>query len=293
MRTVLLFALPEEHASFRTTTGPWRLTCRTPFKTFRCTTLSHDLVLVETGMGREPLCEALSWLLELPHPDLIISAGFAGSLSEHLSVGDGCLGEAFVCFDEDHEEQWSGEIARAALPDAASENRDDLASAMECRPLTTFHLKRGSERLRQWLPVTGRYSFQQARIVTVTRPQQKVSLAHRFADGTSLMDMESYYAVRFCFERRIPFLAVRVVSDGLEDELDFDLGAISDDQGKVRVSRVVASVIRSPRLIKSYYHAWRRSRTAARSLGNFLARVLALPEKDLEDLVKSLTYYAS
>ncbi len=293
MRTVLLFALPEEHASFRTTTGPWRLSCRTPFKTFCRNTISQDLVLVETGMGREPLCEALSWLLEHPRPDLIISAGFAGSLSEHLSVGDSCLGEAFVCFDEEHGWQWSDEIARAELPDAASGNRDDLASAMECRLLATFHLKRGSERLRQWLQVTGRYLFHPARIVTVTRPQQKASLAYRFADGTSLMDMESYYAVRFCFERRIPFLAIRAVSDGLEDELDFDLGAISDDRGKVRVPRVLASVIRSPRLIKSYYHAWRRSRTAARSLGNFLARVLALPEKDLEDLVRSLSYYAS
>lgn len=293
MQTVLLFALPEEHASFRTATGPWRLTCRTPFKTYRCTTLSHDLVLVETGMGREPLCRALSWLLEHPHPDLIISAGFAGSLSEHLSVGDACLGEAFVCFDEDHEEQWSGEVARAALPDAVSGNRDGLASAMECSPLATFHLKRDSERPRQWLPVAGRHLFHQARIITVTRPRQKASLAHRFADGTSLMDMESYYTVRFCFERRIPVLAIRAVSDGLEDELDFDLGAISDDQGKVRVPRVLASVIRSPRLIKSYYHAWRRSRTAARSLGNFLTRVLALPERDLEDLVRSLSYYAS
>ncbi len=292
MRTVLLFALPEEHASFRTATGPWCLTCQTPFKTFLCTTLSHDLVLVETGMGQEPLCRALSWLLELPHPDLIISAGFAGSLSEHLSVGDVCLGEAFMCFDEDYGLHRSGEVARAALPDAASRNHDGLASVMECSPLATFHLKRDSEHPRQWLPLAGRHLFHQARIITVTRPQQKALLAHRFAEGTSLMDMESYYAVRFCFERRIPVLAIRVVSDGLEDELDFDLGAISDDQGKVRVARVLASVIRSPRLMRSYYHAWRRSRTAARSLGSFLTGVLALPERDLEGLVRSLSYYA-
>ena len=72
MRMALLFALPEEYAAFKRSAGSWQLTHRTPFKSFLHSAPSRQLVLVETGMGRVGMLEALDWLLGWIRPDLVI-----------------------------------------------------------------------------------------------------------------------------------------------------------------------------------------------------------------------------
>lgn len=273
MQTVLLFALPEEYAVFKRLTGPWQLGHRRPFKTFLHTTPFHELLLVETGMGQKQLVEALSWLLARTRPDLMIAAGFGGSLSGDLAVGDVCLGEIFSCHEKAGAGTWDG-----------------AAGKWDSRPSVTFHLQGGADPVARVMQVCSEHRFHRTRMVTVGQPQPKPLLARRFADRTSLMDMESYFAVGFCCEREVPLLAVRAVSDGLRDEIDFELAAISDAQGRVSIPLVLASVMRSPNLIRSYFRSWRRSQTAARSLGRALAGLLALPLQELQAIAKSISY---
>lgn len=290
MRTVLLFALPEEYTNFKRVTGPWHLAHRTPFKTFLHATPFHEIVLVETGMGQKQLLEALPWLLESTCPDLIISAGFAGSLSEDLAVGDVGLGEDFSSLDEGHHVQPCSEIVGASLQKAGSCGWERAAGDRKGKPSVTFHLETGAETVSRLMRVGGQYRLHSARIVTVNQPQPKLLLANKFADSVSIMDMESYAAARFCHEHGIPFLGLRTVSDGLWDEIDFDPIFICDGRGHVSIPLVLLSVMRSPRLIKSYYRSWKRSRTAARSLGSVLAGLLALPAGELGALAKSISY---
>ena len=87
IRIALLFALPQEYACLKRIMGSWRLETREPFKSFVCQDSSKELVLIESGMGRDRMLEALEWLLGRTHPDLVIAAGFAGSLTGELAVG--------------------------------------------------------------------------------------------------------------------------------------------------------------------------------------------------------------
>lgn len=278
MRMALLFALPEEYAAFKRAAGSWQLTHRTPFKSFLHSAPSRQLVLVETGMGRVGMLAALDWLLGWMRPDLVITAGFAGSLSEELAVGDVCLGEAFTWLDE-------GSNTPLCL--------DAAARKPAAKSPVTFRLATCAKAASSFIRFCSEDRLRPARIVTVSQPQPKSLLSPEFKDVASIMDMESYFTARFCYARRIPFLGIRSVSDGLWDEIEFDLRSITDQRGRVRIPLVLASVINSPGLVRSYYHSWERSRRAARSLGEALAGLAALPAEELGALAASISYYAT
>jgi nucleoside phosphorylase len=272
IRIALLFALPQEYASFKRLMGPWRLRSRNPFKSFtysvggqqerlsvpkggRGESDVKELILLETGMGHERTLEALEWLLGWFHPDLVVTSGFAGSLARDLMVGDVCLGEVFASLD--------------GPPRPQAERRGNL---------------RISEGLAHfWRD----HRIRRARIVTATQPKPKEQLSGKFSDIPSVMDMETYFVAQFCCRNRLPCLSLRAVSDGLGDAIDFDLTAISDAQGHVKIPLVLASVLKSPRLLKSYYRSWKRSRTAATSLGKALCGLIELPPSELRSLMNA------
>jgi nucleoside phosphorylase len=256
IRLLLLFALPQEYACLKRHMGSWRVASSEPFKSFVRRDTSKELVLLETGMGRDRMLEALKWLLWKTCPDLVIAAGFAGSLTPELAVGDACLGESFAWLD--------------------------VRSHSEAGPGISMDMHR---RLVQFCEEQG---IRRTRIVTVDKPAPKQRLGKESENSVSIMDMESYFVGRFCYHRSIPFLSFRVISDGFLDEIDFDLTAITDARGQVRVPLVLASVLRNPRLLSSYILSWRRSTKAARSLGKVLASFFNLPSAELHSLIPYL-----
>jgi nucleoside phosphorylase len=291
MRMALLFALPEEYAAFKRHMGPWQFTHRTPFKSFLHRVPPREIVLVETGMGRVGILAALDWLLGWMRPDLVIAAGFSGSLSEELAVGDVCLGESFTWLEEDLNTPFCPEFASTSFHEEDLGAREGAAGEPEAKPTVTFRMESGAKTTSRFIRFCSEHRFRPARIVTVSQPQPKPLLSPAFKDVASIMDMESYYAARFCYERQIPFLGIRSVSDGLGDEIDFDLSSITDQQGRVRILLVLASIVKSPGLVRSYYRSWERSRRAARSLGGALAGLVALPAEELGALAASISYY--
>jgi len=259
IRIVLLFALPQEYTCLKRLMGSWRFATLEPFKSFVRQDPSKELVLVESGMGRDRMLEALKWLLVRTHPDLVIAAGFAGSLTQELAVGDACIGEIFASLD--------------------------LRSHREIGPRIGLELP---ERLVEFCDEQG---IRRTQIVTVNQPVPKQELSKGYENSATIMDMENYFVGWYCYEKNIPFLSFRAISDGFLDEIDFDLAAISDARGQVKVPLVLASVLRSPRLLRSYYLSWKRSMKAARNLGRGLASLLDLPSAELRSLIQENRLY--
>jgi nucleoside phosphorylase len=259
IRIVLLFALPQEYACLKRLMGSWRFATREPFKSFTRQDSAKELVLIETGMGRDRMLEALEWLFGRFYPDLVIIAGFAGSLTGELAVGDTCLGEAFASLD---------------LP-SHSEEGSRISLVI-------------SKRLVQFCDEHG---IRRTQIVTVNQPVPKHRLSKEFEESVNIVDMESYYVGRFCHKRDIPFLSFRAISDGFLDHIDFDLAAITDARGHVRIPLVLASVLKNPWLLRSYYLSWKRSAKAAKSLGKVLASLVNLPPAELCSLVQENRLY--
>jgi nucleoside phosphorylase len=209
-------------------------------------------------MGQERMLGALEWMLGESNPDLVIVAGFAGALTGELAVGDACIGESFVAVD--------------------------LTSHSEARPGISLEI---SERLVQFCEGQG---LRRTQIVTIDQPAPKQRLSRQYENSISIVDMESYFVGRFCHEKNIPFLSFRAVSDGFLDEIDFEIRAIADPRGHVRVSLVLGSILRDPRLLKSYTLSWKRSIKAGRSLGKVLANLINLHSAELLSLVQETAY---
>jgi adenosylhomocysteine nucleosidase len=205
-------------------------------------------------MGCFRMLEALQWVLEWTRPDLVIAAGFAGSLTMDLKIGDVCLGEAFSGYD-----------LQVCSRDAET---------------ITLELS------KKMMHFCDQHGMRLVHMVTVERPKAKGLISRELGDGPWIMDMEGYWVAKFCLRNHLPFMSIRAVSDGFEDEIDFDPRAISDEQGRVRIPLVAASILRDPGLMRSYLHSWKHSITAARSLGKALAGLLELPSPELRSLIE-------
>lgn len=253
MRILLFAALPQEYASFRRRSGRWRLLTRRPFRQLSCSVREKELFLVETGMGGSSMEKAMEWAWTKCRPDLVVSMGFAGSLSGDLCVGDVLVGCESVRF-----------------PSVECPGADE--GVILNLPAEIVDFLRGS-------------GVPAGRIVTVTEPQDKALMEERFRDIPSVMDMETHVAARFACDASTPFLCLRSISDGVNDEIGYDLGAITDCGGKVRISKVVGAVLRRPGLLKSFAVSWRRALRAADSLGLALCSLLSVPTPTLQSLV--------
>jgi adenosylhomocysteine nucleosidase len=110
----------------------------------------------------------------------------------------------------------------------------------------------------------------------VASPETKAEL-HR-ATGAAAADMESHIAARFAAERKIPFVALRVVADPATSALPpAALSALSSD-GTIRYGAVLRSVLANPSHIPALTRTAGQSRIAfavllrcVRALGDRLA----------------------
>jgi adenosylhomocysteine nucleosidase len=255
MKIALFSALPQEYGCFKRLVGSWRPLSRKPFRSFVGSVAGKELMLIETGMGRGGLREAFRWSMGMDRPDLIVSMGFAGGLCPQFEVGRVLLGNRFIYFT--------------------------LSPASSTPEALLMEIDAGLEALCL------RGGIAVAQVVTVDRPESKPLTRGRFAGTPSIMDMESYFLCRYSLEEGIPFLSLRAVSDGVDDELAFDVEAISDSAGKARISKVISAVMKEPGLIRSFLVAWQRSSRAAEQLARALVDLLSVPENDLRRMVQA------
>lgn len=253
MKIAIIVALPDEWRSLKRRTGPWRKIAAEPCRTFEYSTADKHVTLIESGMGGNRVQAALAGLARRELPELVLSCGFAGGLSERTAVG----------------QVWVGNRLLLRL---SSQNTSATA-------VFDLELSPGLLEFCRELAV------RPAPIITVEKPQPKLLIARVAAGRDFLVEMESYFVAEFTHRAGIPLLCLRAVSDGLHDEIDYDLEAIVDSRGRVSPVRVLQAVVGRPRLIGSFYRSWQRSRRADRRLGEVLNAILSLPAFRLRELL--------
>ena len=113
-----------------------------------------------------------------------------------------------------------------------------------------------------------------------TTPTEKRELAAR--TGAIAVDMETAGAVRVAQERGIPWLAVRAITDGVNDELPLDFNALANPDGSVNRGRVIRATLAQPHKIPALIRLGQRSSLAANNLAAFLVAFLqTLPENQI------------
>jgi adenosylhomocysteine nucleosidase len=107
------------------------------------------------------------------------------------------------------------------------------------------------------------------------------------------VEMETFEILRAAAEGGIPAVAIRAVSDTVEEALPFDMNRIFDDRGQVSLPRVLGQLARHPQSLPGLLNLGRRSRRAAESLAKFLDRYVGLVAERTKNLDTQLTVTAA
>lgn len=108
------------------------------------------------------------------------------------------------------------------------------------------------------------------RFVTVDHIVADSVQKHAMASSGDAVEMESYFVLRAAASAHVPAVAIRAISDALEEDLPMDFSRVLDSQGAVRMRKLARELAREPRKIPGLVRFGMRSRRAARTLADFL-----------------------
>lgn len=202
----------------------------------RGTLHGRRVVVVTSGAGLARARRATEALIDAHHPRWIISAGFAGGLAPELRRHDLVLVDALV----------SGDGRRAAVDmrvDPAT-----LAQGVHVGPLLTVEQ-------------------------IVRRPEEKRSLGERF--GAVAVDTETAAVADACRERRVPMLAVRILTDAVDETLPADVQHLTDQTSLAgQLGAALGTVWRRPKSVKDLWALKETALVGSDRLAKFLAGVI-------------------
>lgn len=192
------------------------------------------------GVGGAAAQRAAQELITQSRATVLISTGFSGALAPGLDAGAIVLG-ARVLACRDPQAPLAGEPLEA---DAA-----------------------WLEHAHQTL-VSKSMAHRSGTLVTVAEPV--FTGAGKRALGAALnalaVDMEAAAIARVARQAKIPFFAVRTISDTVEDDLPEQVGSFLTESGEVRVGQVAKFVLRDPRRVGALMRLKRGSDAASNGL---------------------------
>ena len=90
-----------------------------------------------------------------------------------------------------------------------------------------------------------------------------------------LLEMESTAVARMAWDKNVPMVAVRAVSDAADEELDFSINDFIDRTMQVRAHKVLWTLARKPWLIPQLVRLAKNSRVAGENLATAVLTALA------------------
>ena len=194
--------------------------------------VSVDVLL--TGIGWSPAATAsMVEELESRKPDVCISSGLAGALAPEFHHGEILVAARVLRSDTSGSLTTNFALMRAAVKSGATS-------------VKTFVTNGG--------------------IVGDARSKQTMS---SLGDA---VEMESFHVLASVNAARIPSVAIRAVSDTVDQDLPMDFAEVVDRAGHVRWTKMARELGRHPGKISSLIQFGRGSRRAAEKLADFLDR---------------------
>ncbi|MBW3599869.1 MAG: hypothetical protein KY475_21680 [Planctomycetes bacterium] len=208
------------------------------------TRIEHDgrlqdrrVLVVESGVGAEAAAQAAERVIRRHQPAWIVSAGFAGALQENVRRGHIVMPEVIA---DAAGEEWSVGLTMDAESAAAS-RRLHLG-----RLLSVDHV--------------------------VRTPEERRKLGEH---GAVACDMETAGVADVCRRRQTRFLAVRVISDALDDELPPEMQALLNQKtSAAKLGAAAGALFRRPSAVKDMWRLKEDAVKASDRLAKFLLGVL-------------------
>jgi adenosylhomocysteine nucleosidase len=249
MKVLVTFAVETEFA-------PWKKALKLRARVADSITIHQSEIggvnvdFVVTGMGAENASHCAEILMRKSY-DLVIAAGFAGALRSELSVGDIVVASAV---------QHQAPAVQHQSPEAPASGTNRLLG----NPQTII-----SDADLMALAAANGAKIVEA-LISVDKIAATAEEKSRLAPLANAADMESFAILSAARARAIPAVAVRVISDGLRQNLPEGVSALVDDTGAVNVPGVAKYVVSHPLAVPAVIRLGRRSKSAAETLKRFL-----------------------
>jgi adenosylhomocysteine nucleosidase len=247
-RIVILVAMPEEARPVARRLHMARSATCAGNPAYRGSMTGSTLYLVRSGMGTAQAAAATRALLAAWSPHLVISAGFGGAVRAGLQVGDVVIADTLFTL----------EGTRLSPPETSDNGplRQRLSEALADVP---FRLASGS-------------------IITTSSIVAKEQAARLLPAAAQhpVLDMETSAVAAVCRSAAVPFLAVRAISDGADEELSFSLEELTDQNLDIRLGKVLHTILRKPYIIPQLLRLAGNSRRAGRNLALVMEQLVRL-----------------
>jgi adenosylhomocysteine nucleosidase len=205
----------------------------------------RDILLVQSGPGKERAERAAAYLLDHFSVVPLLSIGFAGALSPEPKVGDVVLCRHLYCSNGD------------GVGDSRLESR--CSSDIGLVSLSRDLVGQAAGKLLEGDSVTVRR--------LIGEPAIKERLGKAFS--ALAVDMESYWIARIASSKGIPFLAVRAISDSMEEGLP-PMERFTDSRLAWRWEKAMPYFLFYPLEIKRLIGLYHNARQARRNLTAFV-----------------------
>jgi adenosylhomocysteine nucleosidase len=200
-----------------------------------------NLVMVETGIGvPNAECKLLD-LLSQTTVRAVIGIGLAGALSPELKIGDLVVGK----------EVWGP---------------SQLASSFQLVSVSKEVMLEGA-------------TIHMGTVITMNEmicsARKKEILANTLINSPiGCVDMESWGIARICDQHKIPYLVVRAISDGYDEDLPLDFNRYRRVDGNLNLFKLGVAALASPGLIADLYRLRRRGQLCAQRLAEFVEKLV-------------------
>jgi adenosylhomocysteine nucleosidase len=198
----------------------------------------RGVVVMHAGPGQLNAAAATTALILGHRPRWVISAGLAGGLHPSLKRGDVIMPD-FILDEDGH---------RLAIDFRISHQQQSATPGLHVGPLLTID----------------HVAF---------KPAQKRQLGQRH--GALAVDMETLAVAEICRREKQRFLAVRVISDAVDDELPADVEHLMTRNTLARkIGAAAGTFVRRPSTVKELWKLRETVLMCAKTLGGFLEGVV-------------------
>ncbi len=214
-----------------------------PFVVYTADAGSHEMVVVQTGMGTANLMSAFDFVVEKHRPDCIVSAGFGGAIYRGASAGEVVLAKG---------------IYMATGRDGTIAGFDEWeAYIFEDHDLTRIQRT-----------VSSAVPLKIGNVITVGdwTPKARIRAAIPEPLAWAVCDMESFFFARMAEDKRLPFVSLRSISDCEDEDVPEELMNVTDVSGNYDVFAALRVIVSRPRLLPAVITLARNSRLASENL---------------------------
>ena len=208
----------------------------------------RNIVLVRTGVGRKRAQNATQQVIDKFNPEVIISMGYAGALTEGLNVGDLFVASTILSPDSD----------------STSFEMDD--------PKNLKWLE-----LAKTTPSPENVKLKIGRLITVDMvvhtPKAKKELGSRFR--AEAVEMETLEIALLTRVNKIAFISIRGISDAVNHEL-IDCSSFLGSDGELSKLRAGWYVLTHPKSLKNAFSLRSNTQIATQNLTDFISRLISI-----------------